>query len=80
LKTDKFDNNGTEISIGDRVVITTGHGFRGLGDVVIRNGAILIDWITPKPVENADDYLSSYGDVEIVSKDVKTISFHEAVQ
>jgi len=70
IKTNKVDNNGQEIQINDRVKVSVGFDFQAAGIVTIKNGGIFIDWESERPTGCDSDMLYSYGDVEVISKDI----------
>ena len=79
MKTDKIDNNGKEIDIGDRVKISVGFDFQASGVVILKNGGIFIKWDKGRPTGCDSDMLYSYCDIEIIDK-YTIVPFHSAVE
>ena len=81
IKTKKLDRSGKEIKCGDRVLVTVGLGFQAAGNVIIKDGGMLIEWDDGAPIGCHSNLLYDYGEVtlKIIDKNETDISFHEVI-
>lgn len=63
MRTNKLDDNGREINIGDRIKVSVGFDFQAAGIVTLKDGGIFIKWENERPIGCDSDMLYLYGNV-----------------
>jgi len=79
MRTNKLDNNGREINIGDRIKVSVGFDFQATGIVTLKDGGIFIKWENGRPIGCDSDMLYLYGNVEVIDKD-RVVPIHAILE